>query len=41
MVASALVSIDKANKRIQGDAKEKAKMFDRLCRLNPARALEI
>jgi type VI secretion system protein ImpA len=41
MVASALVSIVKANKRIQGDAKEKAKMFDRLCRLNPARALEI
>ena len=41
MVASALVSIVKGSKRIQGDAKEKAKMFDRLCRLNPARALEI
>jgi type VI secretion system protein ImpA len=41
MVAAALVSIVKASKRIQGDAKEKAKMFDRLCRLNPAKALEI
>jgi type VI secretion system protein ImpA len=41
MIASALVAIVKGSKRIQGDAKEKAKMFDRLCRLNPARALEI
>ena len=41
LVASALVSLVKASKRIQGDAKEKAKMFDRLCRLNPAKALEI
>jgi len=40
-VASALATIARLNKRISGDAKEKKKYFDRICRLDPVRALTI
>jgi len=39
-VAGALLAIMKASKKIQADAKEKQKLFERMCRLNPARALD-
>jgi type VI secretion system protein ImpA len=38
-LASALITIMKASKKIQGDAKEKQKYFERVCRLDPAQAL--
>ena len=38
-VTGALVRLMSASKRIQGDAKEKQKLFERLCRLNPLKAL--
>jgi type VI secretion system protein ImpA len=41
MVACALVTLVKASTRIQGDESTKQQMFDRLCMLSPARALEI
>jgi type VI secretion system protein ImpA len=40
-VAAALVTILQANKRIQGDAKEKQKLFERICRLDPAQAMAV
>lgn len=39
MIAAALVTIINASKKIQGDAKEKQKLFERICRLDPAQAL--
>ena len=38
-VAGALTLMMSASKRIQGDAKEKQKYFERICRLDPGRAL--
>ena len=38
-MAGALVTIMKASKKIQADAKEKQKYFERVCRLDPAQAL--
>jgi len=40
-MASALITIIRASKKIQGDAKEKQKYFERLCRLDPAQALNV
>jgi type VI secretion system protein ImpA len=39
VMASALVTIMRASKRIQADAKEKQKFFERVCRLDPVQAL--
>ena len=39
-VADALSIIMSASKRIQGDAKEKQKYFERICRLDPVKALQ-
>jgi type VI secretion system protein ImpA len=39
VVASALVTIVRASKKIQADAKEKQKYFERICRLDPVQAL--
>jgi type VI secretion system protein ImpA len=41
MVAAAMVFLLQANKKIQGDAKAKQTMFERLCRLDPVQALHI
>ena len=38
-IAAALLTIIKASKEIQGDAKEKQKLFERICRLDPSQAL--
>jgi type VI secretion system protein ImpA len=38
-VAGALAAIMSASKRIQADAKEKQKYFERICRLDPVKAL--
>ena len=38
-VATALIIIMRASKKIQADAKEKQKYFERICRLDPAQAL--
>ena len=38
-IASALVTIARASKKIQADAKEKQKYFERVCRLDPVQAL--
>jgi type VI secretion system protein ImpA len=38
-MASALITIMRASKKIQGDAKEKQKYFERICRLDPAQGL--
>jgi type VI secretion system protein ImpA len=38
-IASALVTIARASKKIQADAKEKQKYFERICRLDPVQAL--
>jgi hypothetical protein len=38
-MAAAIVSIMKASKKSQADAKEKQKYFERVCRLDPAQAL--
>jgi len=39
VMAGALVTVMRASKRIQGDAKEKQKFFERICRLDPVQAL--
>lgn len=39
MVAGALAFIMKSLARVQGDAKEKQKLFERICRLDPVQAL--
>jgi len=39
VVAEALALIMTASKRVSGDAKEKQKYFERICRLDPVRAL--
>ena len=39
VMAAALVTIARASKKIQGDAKEKQKYFERVCRLDPVQAL--
>ena len=38
-MATALITIMRASKKIQADAKEKQKYFERICRLDPAQAL--
>jgi type VI secretion system protein ImpA len=38
-MASVLIAIMRASKKIQADAKEKQKYFERVCRLDPAQAL--
>jgi type VI secretion system protein ImpA len=40
-LAAALATILKASKKIQGDAKEKQKLFDRICRLDAVQALSV
>ena len=40
-IASALITIMRASKKIQADAKEKQKYFERICRLDPAQALGV
>ena len=39
MVAGALAFILKSSTRVQGDAKEKQRLFERICRLDPVQAL--
>jgi type VI secretion system protein ImpA len=39
MVADALVLIMKTSKRVKADAKEQQRLFERVCRLDPVRAL--
>jgi len=39
LIASALVTIVRASKKIQADPKEKQKYFERVCRLDPVQAL--
>ena len=39
VIAAALVTIVRASKKIQADAKEKQKYFERVCRLDPVQAL--
>ncbi|HEV2493982.1 MAG TPA: type VI secretion system protein TssA [Terriglobia bacterium] len=39
LVAQALATIMKLSKRVQGDAKVKQQMFERICRLSPVQAL--
>lgn len=39
MVASVLMTLMTTSKKIQGSAAEKQKLFDRICRLDPVRAL--
>ena len=41
VMASALVTIVRASKKIQADAKEKQKYFERVCRLDPVQALNV
>lgn len=40
-MASALIIMMRASKKIQADAKEKQKYFERICRLDPAQALNV
>jgi len=40
-LASTLITLMKASKRIQADAKEKQKIIDRICRLDPVQALSV
>jgi type VI secretion system protein ImpA len=40
-MASALITIVRASKKIQADVKEKQKYFERICRLDPAQALSL
>jgi type VI secretion system protein ImpA len=40
-LASALIIMMRASKKIQADAKEKQKYFERVCRLDPAQALNL
>jgi type VI secretion system protein ImpA len=39
MVAAALATVMTLSKKIQGNAAEKQKLFERICRLDPVRAL--
>jgi len=39
MVASALITLMKFSKRLQSNANERQKLFERICRLDPAQAL--
>jgi type VI secretion system protein ImpA len=39
MVAEALATILSVSKKVQANAAEKQKLFDRICRLDPVRAL--
>jgi type VI secretion system protein ImpA len=39
MIASALATILRSSKKVQADAKEKQKLFERICRLDPVQAL--
>jgi len=39
IVASALLTLMKFSKKLQGNANERQKMFERICRLDPAQAL--
>ena len=39
MVANALAAIMKLSQRVQNDAAQRQKLFERICRLNPAQAL--
>jgi type VI secretion system protein ImpA len=39
MVAAALATVMRVSKRVQGDDGEKKRLFDRICRLDPVRAL--
>ena len=39
MVAAALATVLSLSKKVQGNAAEKQKMFERICRLDPVRAL--
>lgn len=41
LIAAALATILRASKKVQGDAKEKQKLFDRICRLDPVQAMSI
>ncbi|MBK9169622.1 MAG: type VI secretion system domain-containing protein [Bryobacterales bacterium] len=41
LIAGALSFVARGSKKISGDAKEKKKYFDRICRLDPVRALEV
>ncbi len=41
MVAGALTFLVQNSKKIQGDAKAKQAMFERICRLDPVQALTI
>jgi type VI secretion system protein ImpA len=41
MVAAALATVMKLSKKVQGNAAERQKLFERICRLDPARALAI
>lgn len=38
-IAGALATILRSSKKVQGDAKEKQKLFERICRLDPVQAL--
>ncbi len=39
LVASDLLKLMRSSKKIQGNAGEKQKMFERICRLDPVQAL--
>jgi type VI secretion system protein ImpA len=39
MVAAALATVMRISKRVQGDESEKTRLFERICRLDPVRAL--
>jgi type VI secretion system protein ImpA len=39
LVATALTTLMSLSKKIQGNASEKQKLFERICRLDPVRAL--
>jgi len=39
MVAAALATVMKISRKVQGDESEKKKLFERICRLDPVRAL--
>jgi type VI secretion system protein ImpA len=41
MLAGALATILRASKKIQADPKEKQKLFERICRLDPVQALSV
>ena len=39
MVAAALATIMRVSKKVQGNASERQKLFERICRLDPVQAL--